>query len=72
MSSLNIALEFLFFVFSTILEAIEDVYLFIESHFERQRDFEKIDDLVVVSYRHALTEGSCHLQTSLARTFLWC
>lgn len=71
MSLLKIALEFLFLSFSTILEDIEDVYLFIESHFERQRDFEKIDDLIVVSYRHPPIEGFCHLRMSLARTLLW-
>lgn len=61
MSSLTVALEFLFgticFVISTIMETIEDVYLFIESHYDRQRDFEKLDNFTDVGYRHASTEG---------------
>ena len=34
---------------SSILEIIEDFYLFVESHFERARDFVKTDDFTQVS-----------------------
>lgn len=43
------AFECFLFVFSTMWEIIEDIYLFVESHFDTQRDFEKIDDFLNVS-----------------------
>lgn len=53
MAFFTTAFEILFFVFSSILEIIEDVYLFVESHYDRDRDFEKIDDFLDVRYRRA-------------------
>ncbi|MCJ1269021.1 hypothetical protein MMC22_008909 [Lobaria immixta] len=40
------AFECFLFVFSTMWEITEDIYLFVESHFDTQRDFEKIDDFL--------------------------
>lgn len=50
---LAMAFEILFFVFSSSLDTIKDLYLFWESHFDRQRDFEKLDDFMDVSYQPA-------------------
>lgn len=36
-------------IISAIMERVISVYLFIESHFEREKDFEKLDDLYRVS-----------------------
>lgn len=54
-TALTMAFQGFLFVFSTILEIIEDIYLFWESHYDRQRDFEKLDDFIDVSYRCART-----------------
>ncbi|MCJ1271301.1 cingulin-like 1 [Lobaria immixta] len=42
------------FVFSTILEITEDIYLFWESHYDRQRDFEKLDDFIDLCLSYGL------------------
>lgn len=46
----SLAIPILLSVLSTIVETVEDVYLFWESHYERTRDFEKIDDLFDVRH----------------------
>lgn len=52
MAFFTMAFEILYFVISSILETtletIEDIYLFVESHYDRDRDFEKIDDFIDV------------------------
>ncbi|MCJ1464846.1 myosin, heavy chain 13, skeletal muscle [Pseudocyphellaria aurata] len=45
------AFEILFSIISYLLEITEDVYLFVESHFEREREFEKIDDFIAFTLR---------------------
>lgn len=49
MTYLTMLFEAFLFVFSNILEIIEEVYLFAESHFDRQRDFEGVDAFIHVS-----------------------
>lgn len=46
MTFLTMALECFLFIFSNISEMIEDAYLFVKSHFDRQRDFEKRDEFI--------------------------
>ncbi|MCJ1464866.1 hypothetical protein MMC07_003481 [Pseudocyphellaria aurata] len=52
MASLTTALKYFLSVFSTILETIEDLYLFVESHFDTQRDFEKMDDFLDFLFKY--------------------
>lgn len=70
----------LYFKSSSILEIIEAVYLFVESHYERHRDFEKIDDFTDVrlmcelkgseSSPKFLVRNSCRLQGFVLRCLL--
>ncbi|MCJ1422549.1 myosin heavy chain [Sticta canariensis] len=46
MAYLTMLFESFLFVFSNILEIIEDVYPFAESYFDGQRDFEKVDAFI--------------------------
>ena len=70
----------LYFKSSSILEIIEDVYLFVESHYERRRDFEKFDNFTEVrpmcrlrgceSSPVFLVRNSCRLRAFVHRWLL--
>ncbi|MCJ1426742.1 hypothetical protein MMC29_004645 [Sticta canariensis] len=55
----------LYFKSSSFLEIIEEVYLFVESHYERARDYEKIDDFkesaIRAGFELLCTAGFCAL-----------